>query len=112
MLETLKPWAIIDKDEYATFVEDNILKKRYWKISADKFRVSFQKIFGEDRLSRYIWMVTGPAIFWLITSYRMKGTVRADFGCDPQESMNGKWKDLFPKITRNFASTNKNMNGV
>ena len=112
MLQTLKPWMIIDPAEYAHWVENNILKAVTWKKHTDKFRVSFQKLFGEDRLTRYVWMVTSVSLFWLIYSYQMKTTIRDLFGCDSQEAKNLKLKYLMPKISTNLASVNSNSNGT
>lgn len=104
MLKLLKPWMIQKPDDYAEFVKENIIETVNWQRDAHKFRIIFQKLFGEDRLTRYIYMTTGPAVFWLKYAYFVKSTIRDQFGCDSQEAKNFQFKYLMPKITTNLAT--------
>ena len=110
MVKTLQPWSILDPQEYAVFVEENILSTSpvnrisKWKADAAKFRVCVQKLLGEDRLTRYEWMLTDVGVFFLIHAYRMKTTVRDLFGLDNIEHKNLIFKQLLPKITQNLKN--------
>eukprot|EP01084_Bolivina_argentea_P190458 327286_1 len=88
MRDTIQPWKIKSKKQYAKFVLSYVKREQKWQVSAESYRQSVKAILGNERESRYMYMIVDNGELWLLYSYELGSTIKDVFGTTGLEHKN------------------------